>query len=137
MSASFPQRAQSEEVQTSDRIGPSRRQPAKAHLKSRKSDFRYGHALWDLLTQAHGSVNATAITMDNTDPSLLRRQILDGTLPIKKLFQADHKALAAFGEFLVDTFGSTRKSKAELALEKLPELLAAFLDIAADTKEGR
>lgn len=134
MAASIPQRRQSEEVRTSDRIGL---RPAKAHLKSPTSDFTQGNAIWDVLVKAHGSVNAAAITMGNTDPSLLRRQVLDGTLPIKKLFEADPKALAAFGEFLVEQFGDSRKSKAQIAREKIPALLAAFLEAVSDEGDKR
>lgn len=85
MSASLPASRRSEEVRTSDAIGL---RPAKAQLKSPTSDFSHGSALWDVLIKEHGSVNAAAITMGNTDPSFLRRQVLDGTLPIKKLVRS-------------------------------------------------
>lgn len=130
MAASLPQPRRSEEVRTSDQIGPKRRTPAHAGLKGPTSDFQQGQAIWNVLVKGHGSVNAAAITMGNTDPSLLRRQVLDGTLPIKKLFEADDRALADFGEFLTEHFGKSRKTKGQIAREKLPELLAAFLDIA-------
>ena len=128
----MPLRRQSEEVRTSDRIGLK---PAKAHLKRPTSDFTSGPALWEVLVTAHGSVNAAAITMGNTDPSLLRRQVLDGTLPIKKLFEADDRALAAFGEFLVERFGDARKSKAQIAREQLPAMFAKFLEAITEPGE--
>lgn len=76
-------------------------------------------------------MKAAAFQMGDTDPSLLRRQILDGTLPLRKLFEADPKALAAFGEFLVEQYGDAKKSKQEIAREKLPELLATIIDALA------
>lgn len=106
---------------------------ANANLKAR-SDFSLGVALWNVLVHAHGSVNATAITMGNTDPSFLRRQVLDGTLPIKKLFEADDRALADFGDFLLEHFGQSRKTKSQMAREKLLEALAAFLDLTTEDK---
>lgn len=124
MAPSVAARSASDPDRFPDKAGPSR---AKAHLKGPTSDFRYGAALWDVLVAGHGSVKSAAITMGNTDPSLLRRQVLDGTLPIKKLFESDDKALADLGEFLVETFGKARKSKAQIAREKLPEMFAAFI----------
>ena len=122
---------QSTEVLPQDGI---RLRPAKATLKSPTSDFSFGPGLWEVLVKEHGSVKATAFTMGDTDPSLLRRQVMDGTLPIKKLFDADPQALAAFGEFLVEQFGGTRKSKQQIAREKLPELFAALLDAVTEAK---
>lgn len=116
---------QSDPVLMPDKIG--RRSQAKASF-SPTSDFPFGPVIWEVLVKEHGSVKAAAFTMGDTDPSLLRRQILDGTLPIKKLFEADPRALAAFGDFLVEQFGDSKKTKQELAREKLPELLAAFMD---------
>lgn len=110
------------------------RRQVKATLKSPTSDFTLGSVIWEVLVKEHGSVKAAAFTMGNTDPSFLRRQILDGTLTIKKLFEADPRALAAFGEFLVEQYGHTKKSKREIAREKLPELLALFIDAIGEDK---
>ena len=115
-----------------DRAGPSR---VKAHLGSPTvRTFDLGNAIWEVLVKGHGSVKAAAFTMGQTDPSLLRRQVLDGTLPLKKLMEADPRALVTFGEFLVEHFGEKSKSKAQLAREKLPELLATILDIVDEAK---
>ena len=80
----------------------------------------------------HGSVKATAITMGNRDRSLLRREVLDGSLTLKQLLEADPRALAALGEFLIDTFGESQKSKAQIARERLPELLATILEAVSE-----
>lgn len=129
MSANVAVRVTSEEVRTSDGFG---RRQAKASLKSPiqspTSDFTLGPVIWEVLVKEHGSVKATAFAMGDTDPSLLRRQIIDGTLPLKKLLEADPKALAAFGEFLVEQYGQSRKSKQQIAREKLPELIAALIE---------
>lgn len=136
MPANVAARLMSEEVRTSDTFRPT---PAKATLKSPTSDsgktFELGPAIWEVLVKEHGSVKAAAHTMGDTDPSLLRRQIVDGTLPLKKLFEADPKALAAFGEFLVEHYGDAKKSRQEIAREKLPELFAAIID--AIVPEGK
>lgn len=131
MPASLPNPQRSQEVLLSDAIRPT---PAKAHLKSPTSDFRLGEAIWNVLVKAHGSVKEAAYAMGQTDPSLLRRQVLDGTVTLKKLLDADPKALAAFGEFLVEQFGDSTKTKAQIAREKLPELLATFMDALSDGK---
>lgn len=109
---------------------------AKAGLKRPTSDFRFGNAIWEVLVKEHGSVKAAAFTMGDTDPSLLRRQVLDGTLPIRKLFEAEPRALAGLGQFLVETFGDSKKTKSELARERLPELFAAFLEAVQPSKES-
>lgn len=96
--------------------------------------FPMGNAIWEVLVKGHGSVKAMAFTMGNRDRSLLRREVLSGELTLAQLLQADEKALAAFGEFLVEHFGAARKSKAELARERLPELLATLLDLTTETK---
>jgi hypothetical protein len=116
----------SEEVRPSDALRPK---PAKATLQSpTHRTFTLGETIWEVLVKGHGSVKAAAFSMGDTDPSLLRRQILDGTLPLKKLFEADPKALAAFGEFLVEHYGHAKKSKKQIARERLPELFAALLE---------
>lgn len=84
--------------------------------------------------KGHGSVKAAAFTMGNTDPSLLRRQVLDGTLPLKKLLEADPKALVTFGEFLIEHFGAKAKSRHDIAVEKVQELLAAILELRSEAK---
>lgn len=120
----------SDPVRLPDKIGYQRVKP------SPTSDFTYGEAIWEVIVKSHGSVKSAAFTMGNTDPSLLRRQILDGTLPLKKLFEADPKALATFGEFLQQHFGDAKKTRQEIAREKLPELFAAILD-AIDPQESK
>ena len=128
MSNSIAHARQSDPVRLPDKIGYQR-------VKSGPtSDFTYGESIWEVLVKSHGSVKAAAFTMGNTDPSLLRRQILDGTLPLKKLFEADPKALAAFGEFLVEQFGDAKKSKQQIARERLPELFALMLEAIQEGK---
>lgn len=128
MASNVATRRVSEEVRLPDKIGY---QPIKPSAQSPTSDFSYGAAIWDVLVSGHGSVKATAFTMDNTDPSQLRRQVLDGTLPLKKLLEADPKALASLGEFLIQHFGDAKKSKRQIARERLPELLALVFDALA------
>lgn len=126
MGASVARQASSVPVRSSD---ADRHRMAKAHLDRPTSDFSYGAAIWDVLWKGHGSVKAAGITMGNTDPSQLKRQICDGTIRLKDLFGADDKALALLGQFLLDNFGDATKSKAQVAREKIPELLAAILDL--------
>ena len=132
MAPSVSQRQPSPEVRSYDGLRP---RPAKAVLPGPAVGFsQTGTLIWEVLVKGHGSVKAAAFTMGQTDPSLLRRQVLDGTLPLKKLMEADPRALVTFGEFLVEHFGEKSKSKAQLAREKLPELLATILDIVDEAK---
>lgn len=85
----------------------------------------------------HGSVKAAAFTMGNTDPSQLRREVLDGTLPLKKLLEADPRALAAFGEFLTAHFGDDKKSPQQITRERIAELLALLYDALAVKPEAK
>lgn len=131
MSHSMNPARKSDPVRLPDTFG---RRQAKASLPGPTSDFALGEQIWEVIVKGHGSVKAAAYSMGNTDPSLLRRQILDGTLPLKKLLEADPKALAAFGEFLREHFGHATKSKAQIAREKLPELLATILEAVAEAE---
>jgi hypothetical protein len=136
MGSSMQSNRRSEPVPHEGAIRPT---SSTAVLRRRMSD-RVGPppdlkpAIYEVLMRGHGSVKAMAYTMGNTDPSLLRRQILDGTLPLKKLLEADPRALAAFGEFLLEHYGHALKSRQQLAREKLPELLALFLDAVSEEK---
>lgn len=130
MSSSFANRARSEEVLLSDSPRPS---PAKAHLKSpSESDFGLGPMVWEVIVRGHGSVKATASTMGNTDPSLLRRQIVDGTIQLRRLFEADEAALCEFAEYVLETFKPARKSKKQIAREQLPHLLSLMMTALED-----
>lgn len=132
MSSSVAARRTSEQDRLPDKVGCL---PAKANLPGPTDrTFALGATIWEVLVKGHGSVKAAAFTMGQTDPSLLRRQVLDGTLPLKKLLEADAKALVTFGEFLVEHYGEASKSKAQLAREKLPELLATLLDLVEERK---
>jgi len=116
---------------------------AKATLRPRVAveipteTFPHGEAIWEVLVKGHGSVKATAITMGNRDRSLLRREVLDGTLTLAQLLSADDRALTLFGEFLIENFGQSRKSKQQIARERLPELLALMFDALAVNPEEK
>lgn len=124
----------SEEVRSYEGIRPK---AAQAHLKSSDAvgsnrtdtEFRHGPKIWDAIVRGHGSVNAAAITIDNTDPTQLKREIESGNIRLKKFFQADESALCEFAEYVLDTFQPARKTPAELAMERLPELLACILAV--------
>lgn len=126
MAASVPQSRPSPEVPDWSKVG---RRPAKAGLP----EMPLGSLIWAVLVQGHGSAKEAAFTM-GIDRSLLRRKVLDGTLTLEELMKAEPRALATFGEFLVEHFGEASKYRAQLAREKIPQLLAAFLDIADGSK---
>lgn len=127
----------SQEVRTQDSPRP---QAAKASLRGSDavrespmmSDFGPGRTIWEVLVKGHGSANATAITMGNTDPSLLRRQVTEGTIQLRKFFEADEAALCEFAEYVLETFQPARKSKKQIARERLPELLTLMLDAVTE-----
>src|SRR5688572_12404521 len=124
---------QSHLVPELDKVGPRRAAAAGMHPMN-GSTFALGEVIWEVLVKGHGSVKETAYQMGDTDRSLLRRRVLDGTLELRDLFTADPKALAAFGEFLIDQYGDSKKTKQQIAREKLPELLAAFVDAFSEGK---
>lgn len=126
MAATVANARQSHLVPELDNVGL---RPAKASLqRPTTATFELGEVIWEVLVKGHGSVKETAFAMGNTDRSLLRRRVLDGSLELRELFQADPKALVAFGEFLQTHFGEAQKTKQQIARERLPELLALFLD---------
>lgn len=84
--------------------------------------------IWEAVVRGHGSVKTTAFTMGDTDPSLLRRQVTDGTIRLREFFEADENALCEFAEYVLETFQPARKTKKQIARERLPELVALMLD---------
>lgn len=141
MSASMPNAARSQEVGTIDSV---RRVPAKAALREQSTvgssrsgrkdtEFRLGPTLYDVLVDGHGSVKALVLSVnEHKDPTLLKRQISSGTLELRELFKADPTALVVLGEWLIETFGGKRKSKRQMARERLPELLTLMLDVLSE-----
>lgn len=132
MPRSLANAARSEEVRSYDSIRPT---PARASLRQSdgvgssrtESDFGHGPKIWEAIVRGHGSVNAAAITMGNTDPTQLKREIDLGTIRLKKFFEADEAALCEFAEYVLNTFKPARKSKRQVAKDRLPELLGLML----------
>lgn len=132
MPQTMPQRSRSQEVRSLDQIGLT---PAKASLASpTESDFGHGPQIWDALTSGHGSVKATAFTMGQKDESQIRRQVVRGSLTLLELFKADEQALCEVADYILATFKAARKTKKQLALERLPELLGLMIDAVAEEK---
>jgi hypothetical protein len=133
MSANVAKARASEEVRSYDSVG---RKAVKANLKSpilsdgrTTSDFSHGLGIWDALVTGHGSVNAAAITMENTDPSQLKRLVVDGDIRLKKLFSADARALCALADYILLKFATSRKTPKQLAREQLAELQRRMGDL--------
>lgn len=127
MSANLQAQRRSPEVPDWSKVG---RKPAKAGLPEK---FELGGLIWDVLVNAHGSTKEMAYAM-TIDRSLLRRKTIDGSLTLEELLRSKPEALVAFGEFLQEHFGERQKSNAQIAREKIPELLAAILAIVEDKK---
>ncbi len=131
-----PQRQPSREVQSLDRV---RRTPAKAQLQSPSPSnrldadrlSRLGRVVKSALTSAHGSGQAAAIEI-GMDQSQMNRQFHLGTFDLRSLASAGDTALALVGEFLLQEFGAARKTKAQIAREVLPQLLALMLDAVSE-----
>jgi len=131
MAHSMAQRSRSEEVQS---LGPVRRTPAKAGLESPAESSpvhddrmdRLGRTVKAALVAVHGSGQAAAITIA-MDQSQMNRQLRIGTFDLRTAAAAGDTFLAKLGEFLKDEFGTAHKTKRQLALERLPELLALML----------
>lgn len=133
----------SEEVQS---LGPVRRTQAHAGLKhpSPSSDSpsasspvqddlidRLGRTVKAALVAVHGSGQAAAITIA-MDQSQMNRQLRIGTFDLRTSAAAGETFLAKLGEFLKEEFGTAHKTKKQLALERLPELLALMLAAVED-----
>lgn len=137
MRPTVPNERQSQEVRSYKDV---RLKPAKADLQQSdgvgssrtESDFGHGPKIWDAIVRGHGSVNATAITMEDTDPTQLKREVTTGAIRLRKFFEADETALCEFAEYVLDTFQPARKSKRQLARERLPELFAVLLAATED-----
>lgn len=127
---------QRKEVQTLDSV---RRTPAKAQLESPSESTpiqdclldRLGRTVESALTDAHGSQKAAAIEID-VDQSQLKRQLRLGTFDLRQHAAAGELFLAKLGEALLEEFGTARKSKAEIARDRLPELFATILDAISE-----
>lgn len=126
MAATVTNAVQSKEVRFPDKVG---RSPAKAHLKGPSaSDFGHGQRIWEAIVRGHGSVKAAAFTMGQRDESQIRRQVMDGTIRLREFFEADENALCEFAEYVLATFQPARKSKRQIARERLPELVQLVLE---------
>jgi hypothetical protein len=97
-------------------------------------DFSHGPAIWDVLVHGHGSVKATAFTMGEKDESLIRRQVQDGTIRLREFMDADERALCEFAEWVLGTFKPARKSKRQLARERLPELFTLLMEATEEER---
>jgi len=145
MAHSITQRVRSEEVQS---LGPARRTAAHAGLKNPTASVdgpgaslvsptpssqvqgdlidRLGRTVKAALIAVHGSGQAAAITIA-MDQSQMNRQLRIGTFDLRTSAAAGETFLAKLGEFLKEEFGTAHKTKKQLALERLPELLALML----------
>lgn len=111
-----------------------RRTPVKAHLPSPTASTRIdgdrlariGRAAKSALVSAHGSGQAAAIEM-GIDQSQVNRQLQMGTFDFRELAAAGDVAILMFGQNLVEEFSGRAKTKRQIALERLPELLALML----------
>lgn len=125
---------QSKEVRSVDSVRP---RAAKADLRKSdgvgshrmESDFRHGPKIWDALVKGHGSVNATAITMEDTDPTQLKREVTSGSIRLVKLFTADEAALCDFAEYVLGTFKPALKSPRQRAIEKVADMQKQLADL--------
>lgn len=134
MSRTLQNAVQTKEVRS---LGTVRLSPVKAQLDSRtesnptngveNSDLiRLGSIVESALLAAHvkKGVAADVIGIDQTQ---MMRQIKLGTFDLRQCSAAGEAFLAAFGLGLVEAYGAARKSKKQIALDRLPELLALML----------
>lgn len=130
MSRSMSNAVHSREVQGLDRV---RRTQAKAHLDSPAQSNaptlldRLASVKKAALLDALGSGKAAALEI-GCDQSQLNRQLQTGTFDTRQEATAGEAFLAKLGEALLEEFGAARKSKKQIARERLPELLAVMLD---------
>ncbi len=103
--------------------------PAQSHPETSRSGL--GACADAALELVHGSKKAAAIALQ-IDRSQLRRQLEIGTLMLRELDDPD--VLAALGEMLLEQYGPARKTKKQLARERLPDMIASLLDLMEDDK---
>lgn len=81
-----------------------------------------GEVVWNAIERHYGSVKAAAISLD-ADPSLLRREILDGKFA-RFDAKADDEAKAAVAEALRDAFPpNDPRAKAKRAILRARQAL--------------
>jgi hypothetical protein len=125
---------QPKEVQSLDGI---RLRPATAHLDSPTQSNaptlldRLAAVKKSALMHAHGSGKVAALEV-GCDQSQLNRQLAMGTFDTRQEAAAGAAYLAALGAALLDEFGAARKSKKQVALERIPELVALMLAAATE-----
>jgi hypothetical protein len=111
MRPTMPERRSSLPVRTLDHVRP---EPAKAGLASDRVGPTLGAVAWRAIEAHYGSVKAAAISLTDAearargqfvDPSLLRREILDGKFS-RFDQQADEDAKSAVADALRDAFPS-------------------------------
>lgn len=131
MSRSIQNAVHSREVQTLNGV---RLSPAKAQLDSPPEStpveggllHRLASIKESALLAAHGSQKAASIEI-GCDQSQLKRQMRIGTFDTRQEAAAGETYLATLGAMLVEEFGAARKSKKQIARERLPELLDIML----------
>lgn len=127
---------QTKEVQALDRV---RLRPAMAHLdsptESKSSTLldRLASVKKAALLAAHGSGKAAAIEI-GCDQSQMNRQLQMGTFDTRQEATAGAVYLAMLGELLLEEFGAARKSKKQIARERIREVIASLslLDLMED-----
>jgi hypothetical protein len=129
MSHRLQNAAQSQEVSPLDRGGrrmlkaaaPS---PAESHTVPDAPIAGFGGCVEAVLVRVFGSKKAAAIELQ-TDRSQLRRQCERGTLMLREIDRPD--ILAELGYELVAQYGGARKSRKQVAIERIPELIALMI----------
>jgi len=148
MSRSLVNAAPSVEVQTLDRVRfkqahavlPSR-SGSTVQPESRSASTPVHNGLLDrlagivesALVTVHGSQKSAAIEIQ-CDQSQMKRQLRLGTFDLRQQAAAGETFLATLGELLVEAFGTARKSKKKVAIERLPELLGLMLAALEEDK---
>lgn len=134
MAATLPNAVQPKEVQALDRV---RLSPAKASYDSPTPSIRstvldrLATAKKAALVAVHGSGKAAAIEI-GCDQSQMNRQLTIGTFDMRQEATAGEAYLAELGERLVEEFGTAKKSKKQIARERIPELLGLLLEATED-----
>jgi len=118
-----------------ERIGHGKR--AELPPSPTESDFGHGPQIWDAIVRGHGSVKAAAFTMGQKDASQIRRQVTTGTIPLREFMEADETALCEFADYVLETFQPARKSKQQIALETLPEMMRVIIEALTELRGDR
>lgn len=107
-----------------------RPKPVKASLPDNQTQRRLSSVVIDATRDTYGKQGAAAAELGK-DEGNFSRDIRAGRTTLRDLADLGTEFLAQLGASLTQEFGAAGKSKAELARERLPEIIRELLELTA------